>query len=236
MAFYESPLIRDNFYLTLCTRLTLKLKVTPLLHRIKPSMKRSLAFKFNHENSSDFVLKCEDKMFYVHTHILEHYSDVFAALLRTNCQESRTKELTIEDFLPKTVEAFLKFMYIEAIATVDIDNDLLQMSDKYNVKSIFDICDQFLANKINITTPFSQINQYMMITQTLTVPKITANLIKWKQMDRTHDNFWTEFVNENPSFSQMVANIVGTEHNSLWEDRSSNISFSNTSENIVVMS
>ena len=68
----------------------------------------------------------------------------------------------------------------------------------------------------------------MMIAQTLTVPKITANLIKWKQMDRTHDNFWTEFVNENPSFSQMVANIVGTEHNSLWEDRSSNISFSNT--------
>ena len=73
MAFYESPLIRDNFYLTLCTRLTLKLKVTPLLHRIKPSMKRSLAFKFNHENSSDFVLKCEEKMFYVHTNILEHY-------------------------------------------------------------------------------------------------------------------------------------------------------------------
>ena len=58
------------------------------------------------------------------------FSDVFATLLRTNCQESRTKELTIEDFQPKTVEAFLKFMYIEAIATVDIDNDLLQMSDK----------------------------------------------------------------------------------------------------------
>ena len=42
----------------------------------------------------------------------------------------------------------------------------------------------------------------MLVAQTLTVPKITANLIKWKQMDRTHDNFWTEFVNENPSFSQ----------------------------------
>lgn len=237
MAFYESPLIRDQFYSTLDTRLILKVKVTPLLRRKKPSMKRSLAFKFNHELSSDFVLKCEDQIFYVHSTILEHYSDVLAAFMRNYCQESRTKELAIEDFQPKTVEAFLKFMYIEAVPTVDIDIGLLQMSDKYNVTSLFEICDQFLANKININTPFQHImNPYMMTAQMLKVPKITAKLIKWKQLDRSHDDLWTEFVAKSPSFSQMVANIIGTEHNTLWEDRTSNVTFSNTSKNIVVMS
>jgi hypothetical protein len=205
MALYESQRIRDNFYLNLGTRLTLKFKVTPLLHKIKPSMKRSLAFKFNHEPSSDFVLNCEDQIFYVQSSILEHYSDVLAAFLRNDCQESRAKELNIEDFKPKTVNAFLKFMYIEAVATVDIDIDLLQMSDKYNVTGLFEICDQFLANQININTSFRQIiNPYMMVAQMLKVPKITASLVKWKQLDRTHDNFWTKFVTENSSFSQMV--------------------------------
>ena len=61
------------------------------------------------------------------------FSDVLAAFLRSDCQESRTKEITIEDFKPKTVEAFLKFMYIEAIQTVDIDISLLQMSDKVRI-------------------------------------------------------------------------------------------------------
>ena len=60
-------------------------------------------------------------------------SDVLAAFLRSDCQESRTKEITIEDFKPKTVEAFLKFMYIEAVQTVDIDICLLQMSDKVRI-------------------------------------------------------------------------------------------------------
>ena len=61
------------------------------------------------------------------------FSDVLAAFLRSDCQESRTKEITIEDFKPKTVEAFLKFMYIEAVQTVDIDICLLQMSDKVRI-------------------------------------------------------------------------------------------------------
>merc|ERR1711971_830214 len=152
-AFYESTKIKDMYYDSLATRLTLKFRVTPLRHIIKPSMKRSLALRFNQASSSDFEVKCNDKTFHVQSSILAQQSDVLAAFLRSDCQESRTKEITIEDFKPKTVEAFLKFMYIEAVQTVDIDICLLQISDKYNVRSLFEICDQFLANQINLAQP-----------------------------------------------------------------------------------
>ena len=56
----------------------------------------------------------------------------------------------------------------------------------------------------------------MTIAEMLKVPKITAKLIKWKQLDRGHDYFWTGFVAKNASFAQMVANIIGTEHSAIW--------------------
>ena len=58
------------YYDSLATRLTLKFRVTPLRHMIKPSMKRSLALKFNQVSSSDFEVKCNDKTFHVQSSIL----------------------------------------------------------------------------------------------------------------------------------------------------------------------
>ena len=58
------------YYDALATRLTLKFRVTPLHYIIKPSMKRSLALKFNHHTFSDFEVKCNDKTFHVHSSIL----------------------------------------------------------------------------------------------------------------------------------------------------------------------
>ena len=111
------------------------------------------------------------------------------------------------------------------------------MHFKYNVRSLFEICDQFLANQINLETDFRDISEFMTIAEMLKVPKITAKLIKWKQLDCGHDYFWTGFVAKNASFAQMVANIIGTEHNAIWrrDDRSSKITFSQTSKNVVVM-
>ena len=111
------------------------------------------------------------------------------------------------------------------------------MNIKYNVTSLFEICDQFLANQINLETDICDISEFMTIAEMLKVPKITAKLIKWKQLDRGHDYFWTGFVAKNASFAQMVAKIIGTEHNAIWrrDDRSSNITFSQTSKNVVVM-
>ena len=71
MSFYESPLIRDQYYPVLGTQLTLKFKVTSTINHL--SMKRSLALKFNDEPSSNFVLKCGGELFYVHSCILEHH-------------------------------------------------------------------------------------------------------------------------------------------------------------------
>ena len=64
------PFSKDMYYDSLATRLTLKFRVTPLRHIIKPSMKRSLALKFNQESYSDFEVKCNDKTFHVQSSIL----------------------------------------------------------------------------------------------------------------------------------------------------------------------
>ena len=160
-----------------------------------------------------------------------------ATFLQNDWQETRTKELDIVDFEPKTLASFLKFMYVEAVQALHIDINLLQIAHKYNVTNLFEICDEFLANNINCHTPLEEITNYMTIAEMLEVPKITGKLIQWKKLDRSHDKFWTDFVSKNPRFAQMVAKIIGTEANALWwENRaSSNVAFSRFTTNIVIL-
>lgn len=35
--------------------------------------------------------------------------------------------------------------------------------------------------------------------------------MEWKKSESSHDDFWTDFIQENPSFGQMVAIIIGTQ-------------------------
>ena len=66
---------------------------------------------FNDQSSSDFIIECKNKNFYVHQMILKDQSEYFEAILRNDCKENEEKKLIIDDFDPKVVEIFLRQIY-----------------------------------------------------------------------------------------------------------------------------
>ena len=105
------------------------------------------AHKFNDHSSSDFTVKCEDKVFYVHRWILKERSEYFEALFRNECLESKNNELTINDYESNTVEQLLRYIYNNTISLEKFDSitKIMKIADKYRFTELFDTCDSHLA-------------------------------------------------------------------------------------------
>ena len=106
--------------------------------------------KFNDQSSSDFIIECQNKKFYVHEMILSDQSQYFEAVLRNNCKENSEKKLVINDFEPKYVEILLRYIYNGAVLLADLKylgdvKNILKIADKYNFTSLHDAIDSKLA-------------------------------------------------------------------------------------------
>jgi hypothetical protein len=91
----------------------------------------------------DFIIKVGSREFKVHRAILSVHSSVFAAMFKTNMEESLKGEVTIIDFNAKTVEEFLEFIYIGKVSESE-DTDwmsLLEISGKYDVQLLKKYCE-----------------------------------------------------------------------------------------------
>ena len=110
------------------------------------SMSNVFAKMFNNPSTSDFIVNCQDKDFYVHQSILRERSEYFEAILHNDCIEKREKKLKINDFQPNVVELFLRYLYNGALP---IPNSLtwgdmiglMRIADKYNANELFDAMD-----------------------------------------------------------------------------------------------
>ena len=56
-------------------------------------MSTLVAKSFNDPSSSDFVVQCQDKEFYVHEYILKQKSKYFEGLLSNECLENKEKKI-----------------------------------------------------------------------------------------------------------------------------------------------
>ncbi len=104
----------------------------------------------NH-STPDFHLICEGKIIPCHKEILADQSTFFEVLLRpgNEWKENQTGELNIIDFSLKTVQSMLEFIYTQQLSNPqDYTGSLLMIADKYDVKSLFDRCDQELASQV----------------------------------------------------------------------------------------
>ena len=70
------------------------------------SMSNVFARMFNDPSTSDFIVNCQEKQFFVHQSILQGRSEYFEAMLHNDCIEKRDKILKIDDFQPNVVETF----------------------------------------------------------------------------------------------------------------------------------
>ena len=116
----------------------------------KNSITTLVAKSFNDKSSSDFVVQCQDKEFYVHQYILKQKSEYFRGLLRNECLERNEKKIVIEDFEPEVVEILLRYLYNGSVCFGDLVKagpiiEVLKIADKYNFTELFDTLDSEFA-------------------------------------------------------------------------------------------
>ena len=202
--------------------------------------------KFNDENSSDFKIKCENKVFHVHQWILSNQSQYFSALLDNDCVETRTKELVIHDFDCDTVESLLRYLYNGTIKTItDIEvlppiypevtgcSNLMRIADKYNFSSLYATLDSCIAqayahyffeignSKCSMdeekTREFKELlKKGIELVDQLKAPKLAAVIFSWKSHDEIYDNFWSSIIGHYPDFSIIATKTLAREDYRKW--------------------
>ena len=194
----------------------------------------SYARKFNDDSTSDFRIKCKDSIFYVHQWILADRCEYFAAILRNDCVESRRKELSIDDFEPEIVEAFLRYVYNGTLnmkfhlKTSDVTSfivNIMEIADKYNFTELINTCDsylgQFYACRLNVTENKKYLKSLIKFgveqADKLRAKKLSAAIFLWKQKDQTiSDSFFSSLIDQLPNFANLVAKTASRKDYRKW--------------------
>ena len=99
---------------------------------------------------SDFDLIRESEVFPVHRFKFATRSPAFKAMFNVNFDEGKKTKAEIEDVDPKTLRTALNFIYTDKISNDDISPALLAAADKYNLKTLFNKCEQRLWGTITV--------------------------------------------------------------------------------------
>ena len=206
------------------------------------SMSNVFARMFNNPSTSDFIVNCQDKVFYVHQSILRERSEYFEAILHNDCIEKRDKTLKINDFKPNVVELFLRYLYNGALP---IPNSLtwgdmiglMRIADKYNANELFDAMDShisqgflLLLNWSTTSTNFARmfnnpstsdfIKRYLKEFEGIQAPKVTTMFFKWRSTEKgsncLDDNKWSNLIRKNPNFAMLGGIIFGRSDYQNW--------------------
>jgi hypothetical protein len=203
----------------------------------------AFARKFNDPTNSDFIVKCQDKQFYVHQSILRERSEYFEAILRNDCIEKRDKMLQIDDFNSSVVEIFLRHLYNGAFpCSVSLRREMLtlmKLADKYNANKLFDSIDSYLSQEFVfwfdlLEVPKRQllIQQYLKEFKEIQTPKFITMFYKLRSTENgiscLNDKEWSSLIQKNPNLAMIGGITVGRTDYQSWVQQ--HISWSLTCE------
>ena len=87
---------------------------------------------------------CESEVFPVHRFMLAARSSVFKAMFKQeNTVEANNRNAEIKDMDPKTLQTALNYIYTDTVSYDDISPALLAAADKYNLRILFNKCEQW---------------------------------------------------------------------------------------------
>uniref|UniRef100_A0AC34G8P8 BTB domain-containing protein n=1 Tax=Panagrolaimus sp. ES5 TaxID=591445 RepID=A0AC34G8P8_9BILA len=111
-------------------------------------------YTYSERNSLDFTIVVDKKEIKVHKNVFAAQSPVFYAMFNSGMKETIENKVEIIDFSLKTVEKAVELCYHQNFAA-DISLDeialLLQFADKYDIKSIQNIIESSLGDKITVS-------------------------------------------------------------------------------------
>ncbi|CAP32710.1 Protein CBG14042 [Caenorhabditis briggsae] len=108
---------------------------------------RKILRKFDEstKDTSDLVLKVEDKKFHVSRMFLAGQSPVFYTMLLGSFKESKKNEVVLKDTSASDFQIFLEALYGEPSIEDDTVNAIPTLADKYNTKTVRAQCETFLV-------------------------------------------------------------------------------------------
>ncbi|XP_077410927.1 kelch-like protein 40b [Vanacampus margaritifer] len=100
----------------------------------------------------DCVLKIKDKEFPCHRLVLCACSSYFRALFLSDLDESKKREVVLEDVEPGVMGLILKYLYTSRINVSEQNvQDIFAVANMYQIPSIFTVCVSFLQKRLSLS-------------------------------------------------------------------------------------
>uniref|UniRef100_UPI003D9C8F72 kelch-like protein 40b n=1 Tax=Danio rerio TaxID=7955 RepID=UPI003D9C8F72 len=100
----------------------------------------------------DCVLKIKDKEFPCHRLVLAACSSYFRAFFKSGVEESKQREIVLEDVEPGVMGIILKYLYTSNINVTEQNvQDIFALSNMLQIPSIFTVCVSFLQKRLSLS-------------------------------------------------------------------------------------
>ncbi|XP_058496352.1 kelch-like protein 40b [Solea solea] len=100
----------------------------------------------------DCVLKIKDKEFPCHRLVLCACSAYFRAIFLSDLDESKKREIVLEDVEPGVMGLILKYLYTSKINVTEQNvQDIFAVANMYQIPSIFTVCVSFLQKRLSLS-------------------------------------------------------------------------------------
>jgi len=107
---------------------------------------------FLSKDSSDVIIRCDDKVFDCHKIILASRSPVFKTMLESNMREKNTGEIEIKNMDHEVLEDLLKYIYSGVAPNIDAHSkELFAAADLYQLKKLKELCELKLSSIFDIS-------------------------------------------------------------------------------------
>uniref|UniRef100_A0A8C5EIF3 Kelch-like protein 40b n=1 Tax=Gouania willdenowi TaxID=441366 RepID=A0A8C5EIF3_GOUWI len=104
------------------------------------------------EKLVDCVLKIKDKEFPCHRLVLCACSSYFRSIFLSDLEESKKKEVVLEDVEPGVMGLILKYLYTSKINVTEQNvQDIFAVANMYQIPSIFTVCVSFLQKRLSLS-------------------------------------------------------------------------------------
>uniref|UniRef100_A0A4W6DDC0 Kelch-like family member 40b n=1 Tax=Lates calcarifer TaxID=8187 RepID=A0A4W6DDC0_LATCA len=100
----------------------------------------------------DCTLKIKDKEFPCHRLVLCACSSYFRSIFLSDLEESKKREIVLEDVEPGVMGLILKYLYTSKINVTEQNvQDIFAVANMYQIPSIFTVCVSFLQKRLSLS-------------------------------------------------------------------------------------
>lgn len=100
----------------------------------------------------DCVLKVKDKEFPCHRLVLAACSSYFRAFFKSGVEDSKQREIVLEDVEPGVMGMILKYLYTSNINVTEQNvQDIFALANMLQIPSIFTVCVSFLQKRLSLS-------------------------------------------------------------------------------------